>query len=545
MRLYHNVKPVYHIHGIGYRTARSGILGVAIGIDYQLLTGQYEAHLLATALHENGVPVGHVLYHGRKAQCAAVRLDGTVGVGLDVARCPYILGDTQSHSSVVGCCSVVGRSVTVLHKTVAGVVGADDGYLYLAAVGTGCLHALVGVLVAPAAKVDGKQLACGLADVKKTAVNGNLIVLGLAHATAGGTHHEHIMLRVFGQSLLYRVGGASVHHFLAKALLRALGDVVHGDFHGRVGIVALVARHIHRLCLEEFQRAVAAVAPACCHYRRVIVSKALVLLYHHHGGMQYIALHTARHILTLYADRVCSMRQSARVDEHVMRIGVGNGRCGQHLPLTCLVYLHLHQNTLVAGIVRKLVQGDVLCHAANLKAGVLGVVQRLHAHTGDINGNQADVLCGGVASIIGNLCLQRQFSSLRAKAAQVKFKRVVGQRGTARLLRLKRGHYFLCGPVHKVHAHDRVARLVAACLGDTHDGCLHHKTAACIGIQGVLLERYGNGSTRAATASCTYRKLHLVAYHVTCRVLHVEFDSALGLCINSECGRDMGIRSTC
>ena len=408
---------MHHIHSVGYRAARSGILDVSVGIDHQLFARQYKAKFLATALHQHGIPVGHIFHHRREAQCAAVRLDGTVGVGLDVARCPYILGDTQSHSPGVGCCAVVGRSVTVLHKTVAGVVGADDGYLYLAAVGTGCFHALVGVLVAPAAKVDGKQLACGLADVKKTAVNGNLIVLGLAHVAAGGTHHKHIILRVFCQSLLYRIGGASVHHFLAKALLRALGDVVHGDFHGRVGIVALVARHIHRLCLEEFQRAVAAVAPTCCHYRRVIVSKALVLLYHHHGGIQHIALHTARHILTLYADRVSSMRQSARVDEHVVRISVGNGRCGQHLPLTCLVYLHLHQNTLVAGIVRKLVQGDVLCHAANLKAGVLGVVQRLHAHTGHIHSNQTDVLCRGVASVIGNLCLQRQFSCLRAKAA--------------------------------------------------------------------------------------------------------------------------------
>ena len=93
IRLYHNVKPVYHIHGIGYRTARSGILGVAVGIDYKLLTGQYEAHLLATALHQNGIPVGNVLNHGRKAQCTAVRLYRAVCVWLDIARCSHILSN--------------------------------------------------------------------------------------------------------------------------------------------------------------------------------------------------------------------------------------------------------------------------------------------------------------------------------------------------------------------------------------------------------------------------------------------------------------------
>ena len=320
---------------------------------------------------------------------------------------------------------------------------------------------------------------------------------------------------------------------------------MHGDFYGWVGIAALVARHIHCLCLEEFQRAVATVAPSCCDDGGVVVGNALVLLDDHHGGMQYIALHTARHILTLYADGIGSVCQSARVDEHIVRIGVSNGCCSQYLPLACLVYLHLNQDTLVAGIVGELIQWDILRHASHLKAGVLGVVQRLYAHAGHIHRYQADVLRGGVAAVIGDLCLQRQFSCLCAKAAQVELKRVVGKRGTAGFLRLERGNNFLRGPVHEVHAHDGVARLVVSGLGDTHNRSLHNKTAACIGIQGVLLEGNCYGSSRSATAACTYGKLHLVAYHVSSCVLHVELDSPLGLCIYCDGGRDMGIRSTC
>ena len=79
---------------------------------------------------------------------------------------------------------------------------------------------------------------------------------------------------------------------------------MHGDFHGRAGIVELVASHIHRLCLEEFQPSVAAVAPSGGDDWGVVVIKALVLLDDHHRCMQYIALHTTRHILTLYADWV-------------------------------------------------------------------------------------------------------------------------------------------------------------------------------------------------------------------------------------------------
>ena len=109
---------MYHIHGIGYRAARSCIFGVAVGIDYQLLACQDKAKFLATALHENGVPVGHVLHHGRKTQCAAVRLNRTVGIGLDVARSPHILGDAQGHPPAVGCRAVVGRTVAVLHEAI-------------------------------------------------------------------------------------------------------------------------------------------------------------------------------------------------------------------------------------------------------------------------------------------------------------------------------------------------------------------------------------------------------------------------------------------
>ena len=157
---------MYHIHGIGYRAARSGILGVAIGIDYQLLTGQYEAHLLSTALHEHGVSVSNVLHHDRKAQRTAVRLYRTVGVGLDIARSSHILGNAQGHATSVSGSAVVCRAIAVLHKAVAGVVRTYYLYLHLASVGTGSLHTLVCVLVAATAYVDAEQLSCGLADVK-------------------------------------------------------------------------------------------------------------------------------------------------------------------------------------------------------------------------------------------------------------------------------------------------------------------------------------------------------------------------------------------
>ena len=195
---------------------------------------------------------------------------------------------------------------------------------------------------------------------------------------------------------------------------------MHGDFHGRIGIVTLVASHIHRLCLEEFQRAVAAVAPSGGNDGGVVVVKALVLLNDHYRSVQNITFHTAGNVLALYADSVCSMRQSCWIYQNAVRICVGYGHCLQRPPVAVLVYLYGCENTLVAGIVRELIHWDVLRHASYLKAGVLGVVQGLNADAGNVNGNKADVLCSCVATVVCNNSLQWYLTCTGSKRTKVK-----------------------------------------------------------------------------------------------------------------------------
>ena len=140
--------------------------------------------------------------------------------------------------------------------------------------------------------------------------------------------------------------------------------------------------------------------------------------------------------------------------------------------------------------------------------------------------------------------MQGQFSCVLTQATQIELKGVIGKCGTRCLSRIEESNGILRGAVHEVYTHDAVRCLLTACLGNRHDGSFHEKRASCLAVERIILERYGNGSTCATTAAGADIKLYLVAYIFAIGINKFQLHYTLGLGVNVQSSRDMGICTT-
>ena len=214
-------------------------------------------------------------------------------------------------------------------------------------------------------------------------------------------------------------------------------------------------------------------------------------------------------------------------------------------PITILEHLDFGSDTFVGSIVRETVHRDGRFLPSNLQRGLTCIVEGLHTLARYINGNNADVLCGGVASIVSDNSLQGQFSCVLTQAAQIKLKGVVGKGGTRCLSRIEESNSILRCAVHEVYTHDTVRCLLATCLGNRHDGCFHNERATCLAVERIILERYGNGSTCATTTASTDVELYFIAHIVAIGINKFHFYYTLRFCIDIDTSRNMSVRATC
>ena len=145
----------------------------------------------------------------------------------------------------------------------------------------------------------------------------------------------------------------------------------------------------------------------------------------HYTGTHYI-VPAATDILTVYADRICSMCQGisqtvCRIDGDTVAVGIHDGSRPQGTPGVGYEYLRSHEDTLVAGIVGEFVHRQGLCRSTYCQCRSCCIVQcslcRRYRHVHRYHVNSA---LSAVAGIIDGYQFQALCPCCRKVRCQVK-----------------------------------------------------------------------------------------------------------------------------